>query len=157
MRSVCYEIAAVAVGRMQILLRSARHYPCADLVCQYKAQVLSSIAYATLAIYHAPEFFLKAIDQVQEIFLSELEMSASDILLDLNLAPFNSRRYISMLRLIHRIVLKDFPVQCPKYIYDASADCHRRGWVFKFDRHNHQLHDRLNCLTPKNVERLFFN
>ena len=40
MKTACYEIAAVAAGRIQILLRSAKFYSRADLVCQYKSHVL---------------------------------------------------------------------------------------------------------------------
>ena len=137
MKTACYEIAAVAAGRIQILLRSAKFYSRADLVCQYKSQVLSSIDYATPAIYHAPEFFLRCIDQVQENFLSELEMSASEALFDFNLAPLKSRRDISMLGFLHRIVLKDAPVQFSKYAYGATTHSRSRGWAVQFDRHSH--------------------
>ena len=154
MRAACYEIAAVAAGRVQILLRSAKYYSRAALICQYKAQVLSSIDYTTPAIYHAPEFFLRSIDKIQEDFLSELEMSPSEALHDFNLAPLSSRRDISMLGLLHRIILKDAPVQFPKYIYKASSA--RRGWAFTATRHTHQLHDILSSPSAKIVERSVF-
>ena len=114
------------------------------------------IEYATPAIYHAPEFFLRCIDQVQENFLSELEMSASEALFDFNLAPLKSRRDISMLRLLHRIVLKDAPVQFSKYVYVTTTNNRSRGWAVQFDRHSHQLHDPLNSPVPKIVERSIF-
>ena len=93
---------------------------------------------------------------MQENFLSELEMSASETLLDFNLAPLRSRRDISMLGLLHRIVLKDAPVQFSKYVYGTSTHSRSRGWAVQFDRHNHQLHDPLNSPVPKIVERSIF-
>ena len=99
MRQACYEIAAIATETVQIILKSARFYSREALIMQYKSQVLSSIDYATPAIYHAPEFFLQAIDKVQNDFLSELDMSACEALLRFNSAPLKSR-----------VILNDAPV-----------------------------------------------
>ena len=157
MRKACYEIAAIAAGRAQIILKAARFYSREALILQYKSQVLSSIDYATPAIYHAPEFFLHAIEKIQNDFLIELDVSASEALLEFNLAPLSSRRDIDMLGLLHRVILNDAPVQFSKYIYRSSnVQAHVRGWAHRVDRHSHQLHDPLLTPSLKIVERPIF-
>jgi hypothetical protein len=59
MHTACYEIAAVASVRLTALLRTRRLHSTATLVKQYKSQILSSIDFATPAVYHAPSFFCR--------------------------------------------------------------------------------------------------
>ena len=75
---------------------------------------------------------------------------------NMQLGLLSSRRDISMLGLLHRIILKDAPVQFSKYIYRASESSARRGWAFTAIRHTHQLHDILSSPSAKIVERSVF-
>ena len=87
------------------MLRCRLHFSIGELIQTYKTQVLSTIEAATPAIYHAPPFFLGAVDRVQDRLLEELELTSLDSLAHFNLAPLSSRRDMSMLGLIHRVVL----------------------------------------------------
>ena len=81
----------------------------------------------TPAIYHAPAFFLQSIDRIQETFLNELGVTAFEALSEYNLAHLSSRRDISMLGLIHRVVLGKAPSQFSKFFYVACGKSSTRG------------------------------
>ena len=84
-------------------------------------------------------------------------MSASEALLEFNLAPLKSRRDMDMLGLLHRVILNDAPVQFPKYIYRSSGtQLYFRGWAYRVDNHSHELHDPLLSPFLKIVERSIF-
>lgn len=104
MSTACYEIAAIASTRLHALLRTKRFHFTASMVKQYKSQILSSIECATAAIYHAPAFFLRVLDRVQEEFFTGIELLAVDALVDHNLPPLSTRRDISLLGLIHELL-----------------------------------------------------
>ena len=156
MDSAACEVAAEAGWRMRALLRCRRFYSKAELVRMYKAQVLSYIESSTPAIYHAPQFYLAPVDNIQQLFLNELEISSAEALLDYNLAPLTSRRDISMMGLLHRIVLGDAPEQFNKYIRLQSAAAYPRGWAFRIPRHNCQLFDPVDGTHSRIMERSVF-
>ena len=126
------------------------------LMDQYKPQVLSCIDYTIAVVYHAPAFFLQSIDKVQNEFLNELGLSASEALHQFNLAPLCSTRDISLLGLLHRVVLKDAPVQFSSFIRPNIENDFVRGWAYQFNRHSHQLYDPLSSPVPKIAERSIF-
>ena len=96
------EVVHKASSRLCCLLRCRRFYSVADLVLQYKAQVLSYIEYRTPAIYHAADTHLDKLDAVQCRFLKEVGVSPLEALVDFHLAPLCARRDIAMLGVIHR-------------------------------------------------------
>ena len=136
MRSVSYEIVVIGVGNERALLSFARFHSRVELIIMYNSQALSSIDFATLAIYHAPEIFLQNIDQIQEIVFSELGISAFEVLNEYNVAPLNCRRDISMIGFIHRIVISEAPFQFSKFINVACDTSSTRGSAYNFDKHN---------------------
>ena len=153
MHTACYEIAAIASVRLRALLRSKRFHSTASLVRQYKSQILSSIDFTTPAVYHAPLFFLKVIDKLQDDFLEELSLSPLVALCDYNLAPLCTRRDISMMGLLHRVTLGDAPVQFRSFIYPAKPGAQNRGWAYTFERHGKQLHDPIDGTASRMMER----
>ena len=156
MQSACYGVAGIAADRCRAVLKLRRFFSTAELVNQYKSQVLSGIDFTTPAIYHAPEFFLRAIDEVQDNFLRELHLSQSEAFVQFNLAPLSLRRDISMLGLLHRIVLSEAPPQFSQFIYPASSREFLRGWAYTFSRHNRQLHDPLSYTSLRIMHRSIF-
>ena len=94
-----------------MLLRSRRLFNTADLVVQYKQQVLSYIEYRTPAIYHATATVLQQLDKTQDRFLRELGIDSTAALMDFNLAPLSMRRDIAILGLLHRAAVGDGPPQ----------------------------------------------
>ena len=122
---------------------------------QYKTEILSGIGSATPATYHAPRFFLQSVDQVQERFLAEIDMSPETELLEHNLAPLCARRDISMLGLIHRVVLGKAPPQFSAHIHLADGSEFLRGWAYSFARHSKQLHDPIDGSGPRIKGRSF--
>ena len=72
MRNACYEIVSIAAGRCRAVLKLRSFFTTAEIINHYKSQVLSGIDFTTPAIYHAPEFFLRVIDAVQDNFLNEM-------------------------------------------------------------------------------------
>ena len=107
----CYEIAAEAGWRVRAILRCRPFYDCVSLLALYKAQVLSYIEFRTAAIYHAPDFFLHAVDKVQDNFLNEIGLTPETALLQYNLSPLRTRRDIAMLGLIFRVAKGLAPLQ----------------------------------------------
>ena len=85
----------------------------------------------------------------------EIDVPADVALVDHNLAPLSSRRGISMLGLIHRIVLGKAPPQFHSYIYPARGSGHSRGWAFSYARHTKQLHDPIDGAGPRILGRSF--
>ena len=67
--------------------------------------VLSYMEARTPAIHHAPDFFLAPLDRVQNDFLEQIGLDATQALLTYNLAPLATRRDISMLGFLHRVSL----------------------------------------------------
>ena len=93
MRNACYEIASIAVGRRHAVLKLRSFFTTVEIINHYKSQVLFSIDFTTLAIYHSPESFLRVIDDVQHNFLNEMGLSQGEAFTNFNLAPLNVRKY----------------------------------------------------------------
>jgi hypothetical protein len=103
------ELVSSVTWKLRTLLRTRRFYSTADMLCLYKAHVLSFIEYRTAAIYHALREALTRLDRVQEKFLEDIGISSEDALLHFNLAPLESRRDMAMLGLIHRTAMGKGP------------------------------------------------
>ena len=157
MKTACYEIAAIASTRLRALLRTRHFHSRASLVLQFKSQVLSGIDFATPAIYHAPRFYVGVIDRVQEEFCEAIGVSKLEALLEYNLPPLSSRRDMSGLSLIHRVVLGIAPPQFSKLLYPAHEHYLQRGWAFRISRHSKQLHDPLSNPSSRMMKRSIFS
>ena len=97
------EFASVAGWRLKTLLRARRFYEKPALIGLYKSHILSFIEGATPAIYHAAPGVLKIIDDTQESFLHQIEMSQQEAFLEFNLAPLGVRRDIAMLGILYKV------------------------------------------------------
>ena len=98
-------------------------------------------------------FFLQALESVQAEFLDELALDAKNALILHNLAPLSTRRDISMLGLIHKVVLGLAPHQLSEFIRPATVMHVCRGWAFNFPRHSRQLHDPIDGSCSRIMER----
>ena len=126
--------------------QSTRRYFCvADLVIQYKAQLLSFIEYRTSAIYHASTTALERINRIQRQFLAEVGISEEDALLHFGLAPLQTRRDIAMLGFLHRAALRKGPV----HFHGMFPFAEERRVPARFARHALQLKD---IVGPKYLE-----
>ena len=92
--------------KLQGIIRCRAYYSTADIVGQYKTNILSFLGYRTAGIYHCCTSILRRIDCLQDRFLKEIGCSQKDALLNFNLAPLSSRRGIAMLGVIHRTIIK---------------------------------------------------
>ena len=157
MGDACMEIAAQGNCRLNTLLRTRRFHTVESCILLYKSQVLSYVESGTPAVYHAPRFFLSAIDRVQGRLLDALGLSLELAIIGFNLAPLSSRRDIAMLGLIHRVVLGFAPEQFSDYIRPARAMLNRpREWRSPGSRHNKQLHDAIDGTNSAMMSRSLF-
>ena len=116
MHSCIHECARLAGLRLHTLLRSRRFYSERQLINLYKGQVLSFVEYRTPGIIHAAPSALASIDHIQDRFLNQLYITASDAFMIFNLAPFQVRRDIAILGIIHRAVLGFGPAHFRRFI-----------------------------------------
>ena len=149
----CYEVAAEAGWRLRAVLRCRPFYDLAGMLALYKAQVLSYIEFRTPAIYHAPCFFLQAVDQVQDNFLNELGLTPETALLQHNLSPLQTRRDIAMLGLIFRAAKGTAPTQFERFFHIAPPERVQRGWAYRVDRHALQLQDPIDGTNSRAIKR----
>ena len=133
------EVAARACDKLRMLLRSRRFHSTASLILLYKAHVLSILEFCTPAVYHAPGFFLSALDRVQEAFLSALGLTEEEALVHFRLAPLCARRDLCMLGLVRRTVLGEAPDHFKKFFHQAPVDLRApRSWCAAAARHDKQ-------------------
>ena len=139
MYNAILKIAAETGRRLAILLRTHRFYNAQSLVKLYKAHVLPYAERSTPAIFHASAATLKLIDDLQRKFLSELQISPEEAILNFNLAPLAARRHISTPGLLHRVrlglapkSLADlFPMARTTMLNYISTDRIRHGYQFE--------------------------
>ena len=138
-------ITAEVGWRQQSLLMTRPFHGQSEVITLYKSFILSYAEYATPAIYHATPFHLWRLDQTQLRFLDELGLDLKAALLIHNLAPFNTRRDIAMLALIHRIVIGKAHTKFDLFIKPA------RVAHFPGDLRGTGLRHDNNCSTPLSV------
>ena len=95
--------------KFHAILRTRKFNNGEQLVLLYKSQLLSFIEYRTVAIYHACDSALEALDHVQDKLLVAVGASQVEALLAFNLAPLAARRDMALLGLIHRKILDRGP------------------------------------------------
>ena len=100
-----------AAWRYRTQLRTHCFFAGAELVCLFKAHVLSFVEYRTPGVYHAAASILLLLDRVLSSFLRKVGISEIDALVHFKLAPLASRRDIAMLGVIRRAVLGEDPHQ----------------------------------------------
>ena len=105
------EMVQAVKWKVVMVTRSRRYYNDAELVCMYKAHILSFVEYRTAAIFHATQTELETVDRIQSSFLRDLGISERDVLLEFRLAPLGTRRDIAMLGIIHRAATGRGPPQ----------------------------------------------
>ena len=98
-------IAVDAGWRLQAVLRPRRFFSTPELMRLYKSLVLSFFESGTPGYFHAAPSVLACIDRVQRLFLREIGLCDVEALLDYRLAPWDVRRDIAMLGLLHRVNL----------------------------------------------------
>ena len=91
--------------RLRSIMKVRRYYDTDEMMCTYKAKILSYLEYRTAAIFHTNSTLLDKIDSIQSKFLREIGITNVDALLEYHLAPLSARRDMGMLGLIHRTVL----------------------------------------------------
>ena len=126
--------------KIQAILNTRAYYDTTGLLQQYKAHVLCLLEQSSVAIYHAAQTHLDALDRLQRSFVEELGLSENEAFLAHNLAPLQLRRDIAALGLLHKIQLgeahADFDGLFPRRIEAASAST-RHG----SRRHGRQFHE----------------
>ena len=153
MDTACCELAAESHFRLQGLLRCQRFYDVSAMLTLYRAQVLSYIEFRTPAIYHAPKFFLRMVDRVQDTFLEEMNIDPAKALLTYHLAPLQTRRDIAMLGLLYRIANDLAPQQFKDLIKPAGSVAYPRGWAHTMTRHEQQMFDPIDGSHTRALER----
>ena len=155
MEDAIARVMAKAHQRIKSLLRGRRFFSKVVLISLYKSQVLSCIEWATPAIYHAPRFFLRRLDALQDSFLIELDITARDALRYHNLAPLSTRRDIAMLAVIHRCMIDQGPWQFKRHIKPQTGDRlpFPRGFRHPETRHGLQVHDVMDGTESNALRR----
>ena len=92
-------------SRLKMLMRVRPFYSIRASIGLYKCHILCFIESGTPAYYHAAPSILNMLDSVQNDFLEVIGISKREALIHFNLAPFNSRRDIAMLGVLHKVVL----------------------------------------------------
>ena len=130
--------------KLRTLLRGRRFFTTAQLVQQYKSNVLPFLEYPTPALYHATQTVLNKVDQVQDTFLRKAGLTKEEALNKYRLAPLSTRRDIAMLGLVHRTVLGHGPPHFQEWFFAAKPVEHRYQTRARSRAHKHQLHDYLD-------------
>ena len=152
----CHEVAAIAHNQLNIILRTRQYHDQAALVRLYKSYVISFVEAGLPAYYHAPPFFLGAIDRVQDRFLEALNSSPEQALSQYSLAPLGCRRDIAMLGLLHRISLGTAPAAFAALSTPMVAPRLPRDLRGSTITHNRQLFDRCGGSQPPAFGRSLF-
>ena len=145
---------------MQTLLRTRAFFSTPELVHLYKAQVLSYCESSTPGIYHAAASVLERIDKVQRRFLRNVGLDDFAALKDFRLAPLSSRRDISMLGVLHKVVLGKAPKPLAA-LFPVVGVVHEPLAVFQRlrhwrPRHTRQLHTDVNYGSNDVMQRSLF-
>ena len=89
--------------KVRMLLRGKLFYSTTNMVMLFKTHVWGIVESQTPAIYHAARTTLVPIDQLQDSFVRDINLDATQAFLDFNMAPLCSRRDIAMLGLLYKI------------------------------------------------------
>jgi hypothetical protein len=129
MDEAIHQVVNACRWKRDSLLRCQRHFTGAQLVDQYKSQILSYIEYRTPTIYHACSSLLQPLDRIQEHVLEAAGLSKEEALFECNLAPLSARRDMAMLGVVHRTVLGRGPKQFREFFaltgVSPAANRHR--------------------------------
>ena len=87
------------------ILRTRGYYAIPDLINQYKTHIWGLVEAHCGGYFHAATSLLDKIGQVQNSFLSKLQISEQEAFINFNFAPTILRRNIGVLGLLHKRVL----------------------------------------------------
>ena len=157
MHTAAVEFARVAGWRLQTLLRTQRYHDTATLISLYKSHILSYLEGATPALFHAAPRVLQIIDDIQENFLLQIEVSALDAFLSYNLAPLRLRRNIAMLGVLYKVSHGIAPAALAGLFktYGRGA-LSSHGFVPAERFHSYALHDPIEPSHPVIIKRSLF-
>ena len=157
MHTAAVEFARVAGWRLQTLLRTQRYHDTATLISLYKSHILSYLEGATPALFHAAPRVLQIIDEIQENFLLQIEVSALDAFLSYNLAPLRLRRNIAMLGVLYKVSHGIAPAALAGLFktYGRGA-LSSHGFVPAERFHSYALHDPIEPSHPVIIKRSLF-
>ena len=143
MKDAIIDIAKRVRPKLFALLRSRQYYDTAELVLQFKTNILPMIECSTAAVYHASDTVLKPLDQIECHFLRDLGMTVYESFSRYNLAPLCFRRDVAMLGLLHKCTLgiahEDLRSLLPPAPFQHQ-NCYRTRLADR--RHNKQLLER---------------
>jgi len=105
MKEAVSDIAKRVRPKLFALLRSRQYYNTAELVYQFKTNILPMIECSTAAVYHASDTVLKPLDQIEGHFLRDLGLTVDESFSKYNLSPLCFRRDVAMLGLLHKCTL----------------------------------------------------
>ena len=150
------KVVNAANAKLRALLRAKRFMCLADVVLQYKSQVLPLIEFYTAAIFHASNTILAPLDKIQNRFIAEVGLSEQDAFVKFNVCPLRCRRDVAMLGLIHKIVLglahPTFSILFPF----ADLPAHVINTRLRARRHNKQILDRCDGSHSAIMHRSLF-
>ncbi len=109
MHKAVRELAIQGGWRLRAILRVRRYFSVNQLVMLFKSQVMSYLEAGCVAFFHAPPTTMDPVDRILLRFLREMGLSTEDALLRFNLAPFESRRHMAALGVLHRRILGILP------------------------------------------------
>ena len=145
----CHEAGTRASWKLRTLLRTLKFHNLEAVFAQYKSQVLPTLEFCTPAVCHCTASTLEELDKVQRRFLQEVRVSTEDALLLYNLA----RRYMAMLGVIYRTVLKKGPPQFQQWFYATSRQVPVHNTRRQERLHTKQLHDWLAKRDTETLRR----
>jgi hypothetical protein len=140
MAKYCKDLGRRLRSKMQMLLRARYFHSTAQMVNQYKTHVLSLVELPTPAIYHAAPTHLDSIDSVQRSFLKAIGVSEAKAFVEMNLAPLQMRRDLSMLGALHKCAYEVAHADMCKFFPLHKPTLHKYQTRWR-PTHNHQLHD----------------
>ena len=118
--------------------------------------MLPSIESGSPAYYHAAPNILKMVDSVQDDFLSSLGVSKVDAIVRFNLAPLNTRRDISLLGVLHKIMLGTAPGPLANLFARPCPNLFAYGFRNGVALHNKQINDYVGHNSPVMLKRSVF-
>ena len=140
MRQAVDKILAKIRPRIKALLRTRSHYSTASLIEQFKTHVWGFMEMHSGGIFHASTSILDVLDNAQNSFLRELNVSLEKAFLDFNFAPPTLRRNIAILGMLHKRALGEshpsFETLLPWF--------HQRFGYHMEGRHSKQLYGHAN-------------
>ena len=155
MHTAVRTLAIQAGWRLKALLRVKRFFSTGQLVMLFKSQILSYLESGIVAFFHAPASTMKPIDRIFYRFLRAIGLSDVDAFRYFNLAPFQVRRQIAALGILHRRVLQLSPLPISEMLpFDTSIRSYNTRLAVRM--HDKQLLDYASGTVTEMFRRSIF-